>query len=317
MSTSLRQALLKSLRALGVRSFKAKSGLGYTFLCHVGDFSGEVPFYNREHSRSEIKLMAEWCRRHPDSLVFDVGANVGFVATQLAQAGKSANCRILAFEPVYDTFAKLTESVQRLHLQNQISLLCCAVSDRAGGVCSVAFDKRSSLFAQVRQNTVNAMPGSTLMWCSEVTLDSVVQSIGCRPTLLKIDVEGYEAHVLRGARTLLQGPCAPVICFELNPMTLREVGSAVESVATELRGYRFFYLDDFEGQKIPAGKEVPDLGSLTWCCNLFAAPAAVSEDEIRAVFEAIHGFLGFGDEVGDEARPLRSFGSRNGQYHAC
>lgn len=297
MSTSFRQAILMSLRVLGVRSFKAKSGLGYPFLCHVGDFSGEVPFYNQGHSRSEIQLMAEWCRRHPDSLVFDVGANVGFVATQLAQAGKSANCRILAFEPVYDTFAKLIESIQRLHLQNQISFVCCAVSDRAGGVCSVAFDKRSSLFAQVRQDTVNSRAGSTLTWCAEVTLDSVVESIGCRPSLLKIDVEGYEAHVLRGAPSLLQGPSAPVICFELNPMTLREVGSTVECVAAELRGYRFFYLDDFEGQKIPFGKEIPDLGSLTWCCNVFAAPRQVSEDEIRALFGSVHGFLGSGDEA--------------------
>jgi len=265
----------------------ARSGLGYPFLCHVGDFSGEVAFYNRGLSRAEIQLMAEWCRRHPQSLVFDVGANVGFVATQLAQAGKSANCSILAFEPVYDTFAKLTESIQKLGLQNQIFPVCCAVSDRAGGVCSVAFDKSKSLFAQVRQNKVKARIGSTLTWCSEVTLDLVVESIGRRPALLKIDVEGYEAHVLRGARALLQSPSAPVICFELNPMTLGEVGSSVASVAAELRGYRFFYVDDFEGQKIPLGKEIPDLVSLTWCCNLFAAPRSGPESEARVLFESL------------------------------
>lgn len=284
MSTSLRQAILKILRVLGVKSFKAESGLGYPFLCHVGDFSGEVPFYNRACSRAEIQLMAEWCRRHPHSLVFDVGANVGFVATQLAQAGKAADCRILAFEPVHETFAKLAESIQSLGLQSRISLVCCAVSDRGGGLCSIAFNKSNSLFAQVRQDTVNSRAGSALVWCSEVTLDSVVESIGCRPALLKIDVEGYEAHVLRGARALLQSPDAPVICFELNPMTLGEVGSGIEFVAAALRGYRFFYLDDFEGQKIPFGREISDLASLTWCCNLFAAPRALPENEVRALF---------------------------------
>ena len=283
MSTSLRQVILKSLRVLGVKSFMSQSGLGYPFLCHVGDFSGEVPFYNRRYSHTEIQLMAEWCRRHPHSLVFDVGANVGFVATQLAQAGKAVHCRILAFEPVYDTFAKLTESIRKLGLQSQISPVCCAVSDREG-LCSVVFDKNNSLFAQVRQDTLNSRSGTALTWCSEVTLDSVVESIGCRPALLKVDVEGYEAHVLRGARALLQSPGAPVICFELNPMTLGEVGSGVECVAAELRAYRFFYVDDFEGQKMPFGKEIPDLASLTWCCNLFAAPPAVSENDVRALF---------------------------------
>jgi FkbM family methyltransferase len=253
-------------------------------LFHGGDFAGEVPFYNGEHSRAEIRLMAEWCRRHPDSLVFDVGANVGFVATQLAQAGKSVNCRILAFEPVYDTFAKLTESIQRLELGNQISAVCCAVSDRRGGVASVAFDKSHSLFAQVRRDTVNSQAGSSLTWCSEVTLDSVVESIGSRPTLVKIDVEGYEAHVLRGARTLLESPDAPVICFELNPKTLGEVGSDAKAVAAALKGYRFFYVDDFEGQRIPPGQEIADLASVTWCCNLFAAPREVSDSKVRSLF---------------------------------
>jgi FkbM family methyltransferase len=287
MSTSFRQAILKALRVLGVRSFRAQSGLGYPFLCHVGDFSGEVPFYNRGYSGAEIRLMAEWCRLHPHSLVFDVGANVGFVATQLAQAGHSANCRILAFEPVYHTFAKLTESIQRLELEAQVSALCCAVSDRGGGVCSVAFDKSHSLFAQVRHDTLNSQAGDTLTWCPEVTLDSVVESIGCKPTLVKIDVEGYEAHVLRGARTLLENPDAPVVCFELNPKTLSEVGSDINSVATALKGYRFFYLDDFEHQKVPPGKEILDLASLTWCCNLFAAPRAVSQSEIDALFDKV------------------------------
>ncbi|MHB8216509.1 MAG: FkbM family methyltransferase [Candidatus Sulfotelmatobacter sp.] len=285
MSTTLRQAILKSLRVLGVRSFKAKSGLGYPFLCHVGDFSGEVPFHNREYSRAEILLMAAWCGRHPDSLVFDVGANVGFVATQLAQASKSANCRILAFEPVYDTFAKLTESVRRLGLEGQVSVVCCAVSDKAGGLCSVAFDNSYSLYAQVKKDMANSQAGHGFTWSSELTLDSIAASIGCRPTLVKIDVEGYEAHVLRGARTLLESPDAPVVCFELNPKTLGEVGSDVESVATALKGYRFFYVDDFEGQRIPHGEEIADLASLTWCCNLFAAPRALSENEIVELFK--------------------------------
>jgi FkbM family methyltransferase len=228
--------------------------------------------------------MAEWCRRHPNSLVFDIGANIGFVASQLGQLGKASNCRILAFEPVYDTFAKLTESIKTLGLESQIFPVCCAVSDQVGGLCSIAFDNSNSLFAQVRPGTVRS---DSLNWSAVVTLDSVVESIGCKPTLLKIDVEGYEAHVLRGARALLQGPGAPVICFELNPKTLGEVGSGVEFVATALKGYRFFYVDDFEGQRIGAGKEILDLASLTWCCNLFAIPPATSEEQIRPLFAGV------------------------------
>jgi FkbM family methyltransferase len=284
MSTLLRQSTLKVLRLLGIKSFKARSGLGYPFLCHVGDFAGEAPFYNREYSRTEITFMARWCARYPQSIVFDVGANVGFVATQLAQTIKTLNCHIIAFEPVYQTFAKLKQSIQDLGLQSQIAPVCCVVSD-CGGVCSVAFNSSESLFAQVRQDTLNSRAGNSLTWCPEVTLDSVVKALGGSPTLVKIDVEGHEAHVLRGARALLRGPDAPAICFELNPVTLREVGSSVDAVAAEMRGYRYFYLDDFEGQKIPLGKEIADIESLTWVCNLFAAPGRISESELLGLFE--------------------------------
>jgi hypothetical protein len=73
----------------------------------------------------------------------------------------------------------------------------------------------------------------------------------------------------------------------LNPKTLGEVGSGVEFVATALKGYRFFYVDDFEGQRISPGKEIPDLASLTWCCNLFAIPPTTSEEQIRPLFAGV------------------------------
>jgi FkbM family methyltransferase len=287
MSTSLRRAVLKALRMSGVKSFKARSGLGYPFLCQTGDFAGEVPFYNRSHSRLEIQIMAELCEGCREPLVFDVGANVGYVATQLAQAVKTPHLRIIAFEPVYDTFAKLTQAVRRLGLQSRISPICCAVSDRGGGICSVAFNERDSLFAQVRNDTLNFRAGSSLAWSSEVTIDAVVESIGKRPIILKIDVEGFEAHVLRGASGLLQGPDAPFICFELNPLTLGEVGSSVEAIAAQLHAYRLFYMDDFEGQRVAAGKEITDLGSLSWCCNILASPSVRSDAGIRGLFSSL------------------------------
>jgi FkbM family methyltransferase len=284
MSTTLRQWTLKTLAGLGVKSFKTQSGLGFPFICHVGDFASEVAYYSRNHSRTEIEFMARWCARFPKPLVFDVGGNIGFVATQLAQAATASDCRIISFEPVHPTFVKLTRSIHELGLEARIQPICCVVSDRDGGVCSIAFNNRESLFAQVRQDTANPQAGSSLTWASQVTLDSVVESVGTKPMLLKIDVEGYEAHVLRGARALLEDPHPPGICFELNPKTLGEVGSSTAEVAGELGTYRLFYLDDFEGQRLPTGHEVEDLTSLTWTCNLFAAPHWLSELEIRALF---------------------------------
>jgi FkbM family methyltransferase len=284
MSTILRQTILKGLRMAGVKSFRTRSGMGYSFVCYVGDFAGEVPFYNRSHSRAEIEFMARFCARRRNALVFDVGANIGFVATQLAQAAGNLNCRIIAFEPVYHTFVKLSNSIQRLGLQSNISPICCAVSDRSGGICSVGFDDANSLFAQVRHNGINPRVGRSLSWSAEVTLDGVADCLGARPALIKIDVEGSEAHVLRGARKLLRSADAPVICFELNPLTLREIGSSVEAIAAELLQYHCFYLDDFEGQRLPLGTQIDDLKSLTWCCNIVALPSGGADVDLVELF---------------------------------
>src|SRR6266576_1140699 len=272
MSTTLRQSWLKILRRFGVRSFKTTSGLGHPFICHVGDFAGEAPFYGSDTDRSELTLMAAWCSGQTRPVIYDVGANLGFVATQLAQMLHNRQPVVVAFEPVWSTFAKLRYSVKVLGLEGCVIPVCCAISDRAG-FSSVAFDDAQSLFAQVRPDTLNARVGRKSNWVATQTIDTAVEGLALTPTLLKVDVEGFEAHVFRGAERLLSGPDAPAIMFELNPMTLREVGSSVSAIATALFGYEFIYVGDFEGQLRPFGARVQDIRELEHVCNVFAVPA--------------------------------------------
>jgi hypothetical protein len=58
-SASLRFAWLKVLGTAGIKNFVARSGLGYDFVCHVGDLS-EYPFYHRRAYESELALCAAW-----------------------------------------------------------------------------------------------------------------------------------------------------------------------------------------------------------------------------------------------------------------
>lgn len=112
MSTGLRLLTVKVLRTLGVKHFRAQSGTGQPFICHLGDSNGENPYYNFASSRAEIVLMACWCRQFEEPIVFDVGGNVGFIATQLAQLLRERRPRIFSFEPVPFTFERLLSSVR-------------------------------------------------------------------------------------------------------------------------------------------------------------------------------------------------------------
>src|SRR5436190_12244738 len=129
MSTTLRQLVLAAYRHLGVEHFKATSSLGHSFICHLGDSCGEMPFYNREMEQSELILMAAWCEQYDNPLILDVGGNVGFVATQLAQLLLKRKPRIFSFEPVPHTLRLLTKSIQGLHLEDYVYPVGCGVGE--------------------------------------------------------------------------------------------------------------------------------------------------------------------------------------------
>src|SRR5437764_6233118 len=103
--------------------------------------------------------MTAWCQTLRNPIIFDVGANLGFIATQLAQALSGSNAKIYAFEPVPSTFCKLLASIGDLHLESQITAICSAVSDSTG-FCSVAYNPKESLFAQVRSGSENIRAGN-------------------------------------------------------------------------------------------------------------------------------------------------------------
>jgi FkbM family methyltransferase len=141
------------------------------------------------------------------------------------------------FEPVPDTFAKLTESIQRLGLNDSVHPIPAAVVDNPGPV-QISYSVRNSLLAQVSPCGLNPRVGDKLVQAKGITLDGFCSSVRALPQLVKIEVEGSEVAALRGARGLLSRPDRPAILFEYNPFTLRESGSSVHALLDLLPGYR-------------------------------------------------------------------------------
>lgn len=271
MSTTARRYWLKLLAKAGVKSFVARTDAGYPFVCYVGDFAGEVPFFNRNLSKMERSIMIEWCRQIDNPIIFDVGANNGFLSSQIALELKTKHPSIYAFEPVPSTFAQLLHTIDKLQLGEEIVPICCALSDR-NGFSTINFDPKNTLFSQMRHD-INPRVGARQSIVVTMTLDSFVSAVGIVPSLLKIDVEGSEFRVLRGAKSIFQGPQPPAIIFEWNFVTIREVEGRAARADDLPPGYRFYYVDDFEGQRLPFGSEIPDIRAIDWVCNIFAVPS--------------------------------------------
>jgi FkbM family methyltransferase len=263
-------AWLKALDAVGVKLFVATSGLGYDFVCHTGDLAS-FPFYHLGAYQAELELCATWLQEENSPVVYDIGANGGFIATHLAQMLASRKPQIYAFEPVPTTFTKLVQSVQRLGLQDSVHPVLAAVVDIPGQV-HISYSERNSLLAQITQRGLNPRAGDKVAKADGISLDWFCSLVGAVPRLVKIDVEGSEAAVLRGAGGLLSRPDRPAILFEYNPVTLTECGASVHSLLDLLPGYTLHYVDDLAGQKIPFGGRVQHVEEIDWICNLFAVP---------------------------------------------
>jgi FkbM family methyltransferase len=273
VNAGLRFAWLRSLKAIGIRRIVSKSGLGYPFVCQIGDLA-EHPYYIRDAYQKELELGAAWLRQErKESVVYDVGANSGFFSCQLAQMLADQPLRIYAFEAVPATFAALSSSVCRLGLQDKVFPFPAAVRDQAGPT-QLTYSKRKSLCSQVTPDGINRNIGEYLTHAVGITLNEFQLSSGAVPALMKIDVEGSELSVLRGADNLLSRPDRPAIHFEYNPSTTAQSGESLEAFPRLLGGYKLYYVDDISGQKFPFGlpMSASALKHVDWLCNLFAVP---------------------------------------------
>jgi FkbM family methyltransferase len=279
VGAALRLTWLRSLRAFGIRRIVSKSGLGHPFVCHIGDLA-EHPFYVRRAYQKELELCAAWVRQeHQEAAVYDVGANSGFFCCQLAQMIANYPVRVYAFEAVPTTFSALVTSICRLGLQEKVFPFPMAVRDQPGPTL-LSYSVRKSLCSQVTPKGLNSRIGDKLTHAVGITLNDFVLSSGACPALMKIDVEGSELAVLRGANTLLSRPDRPAIHFEYNPETIAESGESLAAFPVLLAGYKLHYVDDLSGQKFPFGCPIreSELSQIDWLCNLFAVPERAGSD---------------------------------------
>jgi FkbM family methyltransferase len=137
-------------------------------------------------------------------LFVDVGANVGMY-TLLGCGVKGA--RGFAFEPVPETFGRLSNNIRLNQMEFRVRLLNAGVGQKQG-----------SLYFTSGENVTNHVateePKTNSVKVNVVTLDHVLKNE--KPTALKIDVEGYEIPVLMGARNVLKKSSLRVVLIETN-----------------------------------------------------------------------------------------------------
>jgi FkbM family methyltransferase len=172
----------------------------------------------------------------PGSHCLDVGANVGAVALPLArQVGPSG--RVLAIEPGPPYLARLRQNLQENpKLADRVIILAAGLSETEKSLLWRP-DPLHPFNARLSQVHLTAVPGELPI--PVTTLDAAVARQGWeRVDFIKIDVEGMELEVLRGARGTLE-MLRPVVLFETLEV-FRPGHLAINGIAdvfAEIEGY--------------------------------------------------------------------------------
>ena len=197
----------------------------------------------------------------------DVGANIG-VMSLFASKIVGEDGAVYSFEPEPETFMILTENI-RMNKVGNVHAHNIGLGDSKGQslIYTNPFAGRgsASLVRPLGQDTARAYE------IRVETLDGLVASnnlSGVR--MLKIDVEGWELHVLKGAESLLRSAAAPIICIEYSELVATDSGRRVDiyDYILSLNSYSIYKLEHGKGTPSKLVK-VSEAGGLPHHDNLF------------------------------------------------
>jgi FkbM family methyltransferase len=165
----------------------------------------------------------------PGAVVLDVGANVGISAMMMARWCGSEG-HIYAFEPSPTPKKLLAQHLELNGLADRVTISECALSDAEGTATFYA----SGISGKSALSKANIGQESEAVKVPVTTIDSYCEANKIKPSLIKIDVEGFEFKVLNGARKTMK-EVRPRILVELHPMFWPALGIDTAWAASQLR----------------------------------------------------------------------------------
>jgi FkbM family methyltransferase len=200
----------------------------------------------------------------PDSIVLDIGANIGVHTVQFAVLANRG--KVISFEPARSTFARLLENVGGI--ENVIPLNV-ALGETSGP--STFYIAQDDAFSGLKDTGRKPILRLETVACYRG--DEIVPALvrGGRISLVKIDVEGLEVAVMRGMEQLLRAHRPVVFCEIFGGANSNPDPQGTLEFCVSL-GYQAFVLAD--DRLIPATKHRDAL------YNYFFIPSEIANGEI-------------------------------------
>ncbi len=187
---------------------------------------------------------------HPGAITFDVGANIGWYTTLFAVSAPRGHCH--AFEPQPSVFEQLVVNSRMNGIDDKVTLNNVALADRAGTTTLYRFSRQPHGHASMAPTIGVSAQEIT---CNTTTLDQYRQEHSVeRVDLIKVDVEGAELLVLKGAEGSISLECPPMWLLEINFETSGAFGYTpfdLLNFLAERDDFRFFRIVKGWGEIVP------------------------------------------------------------------
>jgi FkbM family methyltransferase len=199
----------------------------------------------------------------PGMVIYDVGANIGYVSLLLAKATGETG-KVYAFEALPENVERWRRNVALNGMEARLSLFAGAVTQTSGLVRFLVHSSggmgkaAGSAGRRAKYQSEISVPG--------ISLDEFVYGQGNpSPQVVKMDIEGGEVLALPGMRRVLE-EARPLMLMELHgPESSRVVWERLNYA-----GYRIFWMRH-------GFPEIPSLEKMDWKAYIVAKPSPLTK----------------------------------------
>lgn len=220
--------------------------------CSSGDINSSV-VYLLGFTDEMVFLDLYRCFASEGTLAVDVGANLG-IHTLLLSCCVGDEGRVIAFEPLPLLYERLCANVELNGLTNVVTRRKGVGNERTAAYMNM--DPEDFNIGRAHVSAQGDHP------ITLTTLDHELKDVTSPVSLVKIDTEGYELHVIKGSRRILDGH-RPVLVCEFNPgsYSFHEVRASIP------HDYLYFRMPgNYRGRLEPVSDE------LNAACDLVIVP---------------------------------------------
>lgn len=186
----------------------------------------------------------------PGDVVVDIGANIGAHTIPMARrVGTSGH--VYAFEPTSFAFQKAVANLQlNPDIATQVTLEQMFITDDSNPEVPSAIYSSWPLDSKEELHPLMCAAAKTTQDAKSSTLDAYVEGKQLtKLDLVKLDVDGYECTVLRGAGRTLER-FKPILVMELAPYLVNEHGGSLKELIGHLSKHSYKIVDETSGKEL-------------------------------------------------------------------